>query len=210
MSKGGLDKKKGNAYVKKPEQPCANGCGSMVSNAGGTSRSGLRWCMKPECRAAKARHDYRRRHPAQAADETAPTKCSSCGKDLPARPKRAGDEAGRWCRDASCRADRQRVRSLAGVEEIGKLRHELEITANRADLLAAVVLADDPDNQFARRQHCRKCGHTTAILGWAHPNAANEPCDGTLDGARFRKFGVLGLAQAWPSPVTYDLEGLEA
>jgi hypothetical protein len=199
-------KSRGNGYKKKPSQPCANGCGSTVSNAGGQSSSGLRWCMKPECRAAKARYDYRRRNPARSTENDAPTKCSSCGKDLTPRPKRAGDEMGRWCRNASCRADRQRTRSLAGVEEIAKLRRELEVTSNRAELLAAAVLADDPDNLNERRLHCRECGHTSALRGWGHATSSGEPCAGTLDGAPVRNFGLLGLAQAWPSPVRYDMD----
>lgn len=187
-----------NGYIKKDPSYCAN-CGDQVTNAGRSSRDGKRFCRKPECQAAKARR-HRQRAAAIRPDREAPTTCAGCDARLPERPWRAGDDLGRWCRKVSCRQKRDRLRAEANLDKLPEAMRKIDRLETTIALLSEAVMADSDDYIQANRVVCHECGLTTALRGWVHPLLDIEapPCHGTLDDLPVRRYGLVGVAGAWP------------
>lgn len=156
---------RGSGRIKK----CSH-CGSVVTNSGRDGSDGTRFCMKPDCRAEKAR----RKRAEERRDDTLEARpCSYCGRQLPSRRKRITDlPFGRWCPDSPC----QRAKSIAMETEA--YRREAEAQVHRGHLQKAFrALLQGP------RVTCGACGRTDVIEGWAHPNRSiTAACTGKVDG----------------------------
>lgn len=180
-----------------PASFCAN-CGAEVTNAGRAQPDGRRYCRAKPCLAAKARQ-YRASRARFKIQREAPTACAGCGRALPVRDWRAGDELGRWCQRSRCRAERDRLRDQASLAELPALTKRIALLEETIMFLSEVVMADSEDYMLAGRTICRACGLTTAITGWVHPTATGGGCRGTLGSASPRPFDIaLGMAGAWP------------
>lgn len=196
-----------NGYRRKDPSFCAN-CGDQVTSAGRASADGKRFCRKPQCQAIKARR-HRARAAALRPDKEAPSTCSGCGAKLTERKWRAGDDLGRWCRKASCRAKRDRVRTEAGLDQVPALLKQAELDENGRELLGDAIMADNEHVTTHARVVCPDCGLTSALKEWPHQTASNSYCWGTLNGAKKRPFDLSYLSYAWPFKREYlDPEAL--
>jgi len=160
--------------------------------------------------AAKHRDRYQSRKNGEPTPPQVPTICRCCGRTLPLRAWRAGDEVGRWCDRPNCRADRNRVRSeifsAEKADQAAKIKH-LETVIH---FLSDTIMADWDGHFGANRITCPECHNVDAIDGWAHPlprkpGEPAKPCRGTLNGYEARNIGVEGLIGAWPTLPRFDI-----
>ena len=180
-------------FAKAPSGVCGN-CGQAVTNRGRAPRSGFRYCMQPDCRAAKARNERRPtppRPPAQSA-------CSGCGRPLPPRARWANDGLGRWCKRAKCRAERIRVQSEGGVDKLPEALRRIHLLETALKFAGDVVMCESDRCISDSRVTCKKCGLTSAVPRWLHQARDGSACFGTLEDQQPRGFGDDGLVVAWP------------
>ena len=182
-----------NTEFEGPTQFCGN-CGRAVSNRGRKAQSGVRYCMQPECRAAKARNERRRAEPKPPAQ----SECSGCGRPLPPRQQWAADSLGRWCKRPKCRVERVRTQDEGGVDKLPELMRRSETLKIALDFASEAVMCDSPEVATEARVTCPKCGLTSAIPRWVHPLLDMRPCDGTLEGHPVRNYGFTGVTVGWP------------
>lgn len=174
-------------------------CGGPASLTGPRLKPGRnRYCMKPECRAAKmreARAAWRNRAEAEGTgshQEARP--CSCCHAWMPARAWRNDIDRpeGRWCRSIRCQKDkRETLERVALAKANATQRSDEDIDRARR------FLQDD----FLKRATvaCPECGRPDAVDTWDHPHSVEQRlCSGTTQGStkKIEHPDIIELARA--------------
>lgn len=149
-------------------QRTCNHCGRPIANGGPRSATGLYYCQREECRAAKQRDYYARRHGGRDRP-MAPERCLSCGMALKPRKQRIDDIPGkRWCNKPPCRL--HRAAEIKGDGQVGSLEQLLARAERR---LAFLQKAAYPNEKV----ECPECGIPDAVEGYVHPNYDRQRCE---------------------------------
>lgn len=138
---------------------CAN-CHAVSPSAGGRpSASGLHYCMKPKCQAARQRARRAALRTETGEPDVPAAPCANCGTNLPARAARVTDNPhARWCSRGPCQRARRGFLHLLELNDLVGLEQEFVRCANLGNV------------------GCEGCGTQRAVRNFAHPSPTMVPC----------------------------------
>lgn len=162
------------------EAPRCAHCGAELSIRGTAGADGKRYCSSNrDCIRARDRNRRAAKLGPLSAEDMETRPCSNCGRQLPARPKRATDSPlGRWCRDSTaCRKAREHAPE--------KLQHDQMVYDRCKEIHEEYWAAEVVD--------CDGCGQAGKRVGFSHE------AEGTMTGV-CKALGQQRLPQLFEVP----------